>query len=737
MKAYSPSEQLVKQLAGLPDSPGCYIFKDTLGEILYIGKALSLRSRVRSYWSDISWRERPKLAVMMPKVCTIDTILTNSEKEALLLEANLIRQKLPRYNCTLKDDRRYPWLAITYDVAYPRLVMIRDPVRFKKDNPRAKVFGPYVEAGQMWETMRILRRVFPMRQRKTPFFKDRPCMNFHIGLCLAPCQKLVEESYYDHMVKQVEMFLAGRQTEVIDQLKAEMELASEKMEFEQAGKIRDRLVALRTVVETQQVFFQSNKVSHDIVAESHTDKMMSVCLMKVREGKLIASESFAIPLVEKTSWDEAYQAFVDQYYTACEDIAIPQTILLQHEVADMDLLREFVSGKADIAVKVLVPQRGGKTDLIEMALKNAEHSLNQEVNRVTEIDVKVARTLNSLKEGLGIDHLPNRIECFDISNISGTDNVASMVSFEAAKPKKTEYRMFKIRSVEGEPNDFASMKEAVGRRYSRLLRENKPFPDLIIIDGGKGQLGAAMEALGELELGDHKFTIVGLAKKQEEVYFPNRSMPVYIPRRSEALHLLQAVRDEAHRFAVTFHRKLRAKRVIASQLDVLKGLGAKRRKKLIDHFGSFEQIKDATIEDIQAVDGIPKKLAEELYSFMQDLKNKPKARPLTVPGTFMDVQNTDSEEIVPDQAPSMKLETKRSRKSSSVTSSRTAARAEKSAIKSAFGDEVIAEIDGAAPVAPATYNELETQAKIAMLAAEDEEEYFAEDVEPDEPRLED
>ena len=684
MKAYSPSEHLVKQLAGLPDSPGCYIFKDDLGDILYIGKALSLRSRVRSYWADISWRERPKLAVMIPKVNTIETILTNSEKEALLLEANLIRQKLPRYNVSLKDDRRYPWLAITYDVAFPRLVMIRDPVRFKKDNPRAKVFGPYVEAGQMWETMRILRRVFPMRQRKNPLFKDRPCMNFHIGLCLAPCQKKVEAEPYDRMVKQVEMFLAGRQTEVIDQLKSDMEKASDNLEFEQAGKIRDRLVALRTVIEKQQVFFQSNKVSHDIVAEAHTEKMMSVCLMKVREGKLIASETFAIPLIEKTSWDEAYQAFVDQYYTACEDVAIPQTILLQHELADMDVLREYVSGKSDIAVKILVPQRGGKNDLVDMCIKNAEHNLGQEVNRVTQLDAKVERTLTALKEGLGTNKLPNRIECFDISNISGTDNVASMVSFEAAKPKKTEYRMFKIQSVEGEPNDFASMKEAVGRRYARLLREQKPFPDLIIIDGGKGQLGAAMEALSALDLSDHDFAIIGLAKKQEEVYFPNRSMPVYIPRRSEALHLLQAVRDEAHRFAVTFHRKLRAKRVIASQLDVLKGLGAKRRKKLIDHFGSFEQIKLATLEEIEACEGIPKKLALELFTFMQDLKNKPKAKPLL---TGMEPNPVSEPETV----------------------------------------AMVVEDAG-------KYDDGEIK-EVSVLDQEDEEEFYAEDVEDDEERL--
>lgn len=631
MKAYTPSEELGKQLSALPDSPGCYIFKDTLGDILYIGKAVSLRSRVRSYWSDTSWRERPKLAVMIPKVVSVETILTNSEKEALLLEANLIRQKLPRYNVALKDDRRYPWLAITYDVAFPRLVMIRDPVRFKKENPRAKVFGPYVEAGAMWETVRVLRRVFPMRQRKTPLFKDRPCMNYHIGLCLGPCQKYVEAEPYDRMVKQVEFFLAGRQTEVIDALQSEMEAASEALEFEQAAKVRDRLSALKTVIEKQQVFFESRKVNHDVIAEAHTERLMCICLMKVREGKLIGSESFSIPLLEKTSFDEAYQAFIDQYYTACEDVAVPQAILLQHELADMEVLREFVSGKADMTVKVHVPQRGGKIDLIDMAIKNAEHNLSREVNQVTEMDAKVQRVLTALKESLGIARLPQRIECFDISNISGTDNVASMVCFDGAKPKKSEYRMFKIKSVEGEPNDFASMKEAVGRRYSRLIREGKPFPDLIIIDGGKGQLGAAMEALGELEIGEREFEIVGLAKKQEEIYFPNRSTPVYVPRRSDALHLLQQVRDEAHRFALTFHRKLRAKRVVSSQLDALKGLGAKRRKILIDHFGSFEKIKQATFEEINAVKGVPEKLARELYDFMQTLQ-KPAAANLDASG---------------------------------------------------------------------------------------------------------
>jgi len=624
MRDYQPQELIVRQLSTLPDSPGCYLFKDQDGEILYIGKAINLKSRVRSYFVEASWRERPKLAVMIPKVVSIETILVNSEKEALLLEANLIREKKPRYNVALKDDRRYPWLAITYDVAYPRLVMIRDPAQYKKNNPHSKVFGPYVEAGAMWETVKTLRKVFPMRQRHKPLFKDRPCMNYHIGLCLAPCQKLVQEETYNKMVKQVEMFLSGRQTEVMDEMTREMEALSEALEFEEAALIRDRLYALSTVIEKQQVFFQNRRVCQDIIAQAHTEKLLALCLMKVREGKLIASETVTLPLLDKTGWDEAFQAYICQYYTACEDIALPAEVLLAHEIEDIELLRDFLSQKAGVNVKVLVPQRGGKTDLIEMAQKNAQQALTRVLTEDSENDARVERILTALKEGLGIDRLPKRIECFDISNIQGTDNVASMVVFEGARPKKSDYRMFKIKSVEGTPNDFASMKEAVGRRYARILAESKPFPDLIIIDGGKGQLGAAFEALTELGLTGpgfktEKFAICGLAKRQEEVYFPGNSTPVFLPRRSEALLLLQHVRDEAHRFAVTYHRKLRAKRVVSSKLDSLKGLGAKRRKLLIDHFGSFEKIKKASLDEILALtkEGLPEKLARTVYDFVR------------------------------------------------------------------------------------------------------------------------
>lgn len=612
------SDDLQKEIASLPDSPGVYIFRDGKLDIVYIGKAANLKNRVRSYWNKNTWYERPKLAVMMPKITKLETILTNSEKEALLLESTLIKQHMPRYNVTLKDDRRYPWLAITYDVAFPRLIMVRDPFRYRKTNPKAKVFGPYVESGRMWETVRVLRKVFPMRQRRTPLFKDRPCMNYHIGLCLGPCQNLVEPEPYERMVKQVEMFLAGRQTEVVAQLKTEMEQASDALDFEQAAKIRDRLRALETVIEKQQVFFDNRKVSYDIVAETHTERLLVTCLMRVREGKLVSSETVTLSLTEKTGWDEAYQSFIDQYYSGCEDVAVPNELLLHHKIEDVQVLGELLNSKAGRNVDISVPKRGSKLNLIEMATKNAQQTLELELFRNDDdADAKSERILTTLKEELEIEHLPRRIECFDISNIQGSDNVASMVVFERAAPKKSDYRTFKIKSVEGEPNDFASMKEVVGRRYSRLLEEGKSFPELIIIDGGKGQLNAAMEALGELEekgLDWTGFSIVGLAKKQEEVFFPNRPNPVLLPRRSEALFLLQRVRNEAHRFAITFHRKRRAKRVVASQLDSLKGVGPSRRKLLLDHFGSFDKIKNASVEELQLVPGLPHSLARKVHA---------------------------------------------------------------------------------------------------------------------------
>jgi excinuclease ABC subunit C len=617
MKVFSPSDELARQLSLLPDQPGVYIFRDARGDRIYIGKALSLKSRVRSYWNENSWNERPKLAVMMPKVDSLETIVTNSEKEALLLEAHLVRQHMPRYNVHLKDDKKYPWLAITYDEPFPRLIMVRDPVRYKKDSPKSKVFGPYVETGQMWETVRVLRRVFPMRQRRKPLFKDRPCMNFHIGLCLGPCQNLVEESFYNAMVAQVELFLSGSQSEAVRNMEKEMEAAAEALKFEEAAKIRDRITALQTVLERQRVFFQDSNVSNDIIAESHTENQILICMMRVREGKLIGSENFDLPLHNKTRFDEAFQSFIEQYYAESEDISIPREVILQHQIEDESLLIDLLSHRAHRQIKVYVPRRGDKVRLIEMAQKNASQALEKNLKEETDLNARVLATLTKLKEDLQLTKLPRRIECFDISNIQGTDNVASMVVFENAQSKKSDYRLFKIRSVEGhgQANDFASMKEAVGRRYGRLVQDDRPLPDLIIIDGGKGQLNAAREAIDELGIAE-RVDMMGLAKKQEEVYLPGKSDPVFLPRRSDALFLLQRARDEAHRFAITYHRKLRAKRSLRSGFDDLPNVGDARRKKLMVHFSTFEALSNASLADLQAVPSIPKSVAQAIYTYL-------------------------------------------------------------------------------------------------------------------------
>lgn len=614
-KIAQPSELVTQQLVGLPDSPGVYIFRDLQEEIIYIGKALSLRNRVRSYWSATSWAGRPKLAVLVPRIGSLETIVTNSEKEALLLEATLVRQHMPRYNVNLKDDKRYPWLAITYHEPFPRLIMIRDPHKYKKEQPKDKIFGPYVETGLMWETVRILRKVFPMRQRRTPLFKDRPCMNFDIGLCLAPCQKLVEEDFYMHMVQQVELFLAGSQSTAVAAMEKEMMAASEALRFEEAARIRDRMLALRSVMERQQVMFQDRTVSLDVVAQAHTDKLIVICLMRIREGKLVGSELFDIVLADKTNFDEAYQSFVEQYFTECEPISIPREVLLQYKIDDEEPLAQLLCQRAERTVKVSVPVRGDKTRLIEMSQKNASLALEQNLRDQESASAASLELLTRVQEELELARPPVKIECFDISHFQGTDQVASMIYFENGKPKKSDYRTFKIKTVLDGPDDFASMKEVVGRRYRRLKEENKPFADLIIIDGGKGQLNAAVEILEELEVIE-KVDIIGLAKRQEEIFKPGRGQPILLARRSETLHLLQRARDEAHRFAITFHRKLRAKRSLMSGFDELPNVGEARRKLLMIKFGTFERLTQATLDDIKAVPKIPEKVAEAIYAHL-------------------------------------------------------------------------------------------------------------------------
>ncbi len=605
MSQHTINEALLEKVGNLPNSCGVYIFKDVNNEIIYIGKAVNLRNRVRSYFNTSNWVDRPKLTVMVPKACNLEIILTNSEKEALLLEATLIRSHKPLYNVTLKDDKKYPWLAISYGENFPRLVMTRFPLNFRKSYPKAKIFGPYVAQGDMWEMVKILRKVFPLRQRPKPLFKDRPCLNYHIGLCLAPCQNMVETDTYQKILNELELFLSGRQSEVVNNLKKEMETLSSNHEFEAAAKIRDKYFLLQSLTQKQRVIFEDTSVNQDIFAEYHNDDLIVICFMQVREGKLIQCESIPVTLKEKTLYCEAYNAFIDQYYSCCEDNCVPKEVLLQHSLEDIEAVSQLLNNKSQKKIKIFTPVSGIRHELIKMAINNAKQSFEDELASA-KIDT-IDDSLIQLKSELNLSILPYRIECFDISNIQGVDNVASMVVFENGKTKKADYRRFKIKGVEGSPNDFASMQEVVLRRYSKAK-----LPDLIVIDGGRGQLNAALKALDELNI--NSVNIVGLAKRQEEIYFPNIEMPHLLTRQSKALHLMQQVRDEAHRFAITYHRLLRSKRVAKSQLSQLAQIGTKRTKILLDALGSLDNIKNTTVSDVAKIKGISLQLAQKIYN---------------------------------------------------------------------------------------------------------------------------
>ena len=602
------NDEILNKVSNLPSSCGVYIFKNINNEIIYIGKAVNLRSRVRSYFNINSWQDRPKLNVMIPKTHSFEIILTATEKEALLLEATLIRTHKPKYNVTLKDDKKYPWLAISYGENFPRLVMTRYPLNFRKSFPKAKIFGPFVNQGNMWETVKILRKVFPLRQRPKPLFKDRPCLNYHIGLCLAPCQNLVSTENYQKILHELEMFLSGKQNEVINNFKQEMESLAQSLEFETAAKIRDRYHLLQSITQKQSVIFEDSKINLDIFGEYHNDELIVICFMQVRSGKLIQCENIPLNLKERTLFQEAFNTFIDQYYSCCEDNCIPKEILLQHEIEDESALEELLVAKSQAKIKIYTPISGIRQELIKMAVNNARQNFEQTISS-QEITIP-HDSLKALQIELSLTKIPYRMECFDISNIQGVDNVASMVVFENGQAKKSEYRRFKIKSVEGSPNDFASMKEVITRRYAKAN-----LPDLIVIDGGRGQLNSALEALTELNLAT--FTIVGLAKRQEEIYFPNVDQPHLLTRNSSALYLMQRIRDEAHRFAITYHRQLRAKRVAKSQLSVLAGIGPKRTKILLDASGSLDNLKKSNLEDLAKVKGISIKIAEKLYNQLQ------------------------------------------------------------------------------------------------------------------------
>lgn len=613
--------QIEEKLKLLPAGPGVYLYKDAGGRVIYVGKAVSLKNRVRSYFQPGA-NHPPKTRIMLEKVADLDFIVTDSEVEALILEQNLIKEHRPRYNVLLKDDKSYPYLKVTLGEDFPRVMITR---RHVKDGSR--YFGPYTRVGAVNETLRLLKKLFPFRscKQKEPPVRERPCLNHHIKRCLGPCCGLVDREKYRSMINEVCLFLEGRQEDLIKRLAARMEEAAEKLEFERAARLRDQLQAVREVVERQKIV-SGGFEDQDVVAMARAFDEACVMVFFVRGGKLIGREHFMLKGTEDLGRAEAVTAFIKQYYTGVD--FIPGEILLSEEVVEEKaVIEKWLSGKRGSKVILKTPRRGEKKKLVEMVAKNALLTLEQVRSEEAARRDDAAEALAELARELGLDQPPHRMECYDISNTQGAESVGSMVVFEEGKPANDQYRRFKIRTVEG-PDDFASIREVLRRRFTRAREEREllntgqigsheagfhRLPDLVIIDGGKGQLSAARQVMREL--GFAHIPTYGLAKEEELLFSEDRPGPIALPAGSRALHLLQRLRDEAHRFALAYHRNLRGKAGLKSLLEEVEGIGEVRRRALLKAFGSLAEIEKATPEQLAAVKGMNKKAARAVYEF--------------------------------------------------------------------------------------------------------------------------
>ncbi len=613
---------LAEKLKRLPDSPGVYLFKNGAGDIIYVGKAVSLKNRVRSYFQSTR-NHSPKVTSLVSQIADLEYILTDTEVEALILECNLIKKHRPRYNVRLVDDKTYPYVKVTFDEKFPRLFMTRKVIR-----DGARYYGPYTDAGALRETLSILKKTFPIRscKQKSVDRQNRPCLNHHIGRCLAPCSGEVDPQIYTEMINNVCMFLEGRQEDLVKHLTIRMEEAAQDLRFEEAANLRDQIRSIEKVVEKQKIV-SAELTDQDVVASAREGEIACVSVFFIRGGKLLGREHFILDETAEMDESELLTAFVKQYYIQVE--YIPKEILLSSSLNEEDVITKWLERKRGSKVRLKVPQRGEKVKLLEMAEKNAAEELAQHRAQEEQARLKLQSALLGLKEYLELAALPRRIECYDISNIQGTESVGSMVVFVDGKPRNDLYRRFKIKTVEG-PNDFASMQEIIKRRFSRALKEieaieqgkmdriNAKFaelPSLVIIDGGKGQLNAAREVM--YELGFKPIPTFGLAKEHEYLFGEGNPEPVILPRNSESLYLVQRIRDEAHRFAITYHRNLRGKRSLKSILDDIPGIGVKRRKALMEHFRSIAAIRKAAVEELAEVPGFNRIVAETVYEYFQ------------------------------------------------------------------------------------------------------------------------
>ena len=607
------TDLVAEKLKLLPDSPGVYLMKDARGKIIYVGKAIVLKNRVRQYFQS-SRNQSPKVRAMVSHVVDFETIMTANEVESLILEANLIKKHRPRYNIRLKDDKSYPYVKVTVQEEYPRVFITR---RVLRDG--ARYFGPYTNVTALRDSLKLLKRLFPLRTCRT--MPDRPCLEYHIKRCLAPCVGKVTEEDYRAMIRAVLLFLEGRTDDVERELEQRMQLAAEAYHFETAARLRDQLAAVRKAAERQNIVTGAG--DQDAIGMARSAAGVCVQIFFIRGGKMIGREHFLLRGSEEESDADILRAFLEQYYN--QATFVPREVLLPHviDAAGQEIIERWLAEKKGGGkVSLLTPQRGTKRDIVVMATGNAEKYLTDEETRRSLADEQTIGAVEELGRYLGLRKPPYRMECFDISHNQGQETVASMVVFEGGQPKKSDYRRFKIKSAEGKPDDFLSMREVTTRRYVGLPDEE--LPDLIIIDGGKGQLSSALEIIRN-EAGHRNVPVVGLAKQFELVFTEGSSEPVELPRRSQSLYLIQRIRDEAHRFAITFHRKLRGKRNLVSVLDHIVGVGPKRRQSLWSHFGTLDKIKAASIDELAAVPGMNRPSAEAVYYFFEaqrELKGK-------------------------------------------------------------------------------------------------------------------
>ena len=595
------NDVVAEKLKLLPEKPGVYLMKNKRGQIIYVGKAIKLKNRVRQYFQS-SRNHSAKTIAMVSHIEDFETIITDNELEALILECNLIKKHHPKYNIMLRDDKTYPYLKITLNEQYPRLTTTR---RVIKDG--SKYFGPYTNITAMKETVKLLRRLFPLRTCK--HLGERPCLEYHIKRCLAPCARLVKEDVYNEMVQSVCLFLEGKTEDIEKNLTAKMQNLAQNLEFEMAGKIRDQLLSIRQVTEKQKILTDTGNMDAIGMATSPYGICMQVFF--VRSGKILGRNQFLMTGDMEDNKENALSAFLKQYYN--DAVFIPSEILLPLDIKETALLEKWLAEEKSVKTKIITPKRGVKKDIVEMANENAVKYLQDQENKLKD---KMARSIGAvydLQKYLHLTKPPMRMECFDISHIQGSETVASMVVFQDGKPDKESYRRFKINSTEGKPDDFMSMREVTMRRYGKATA--KEMPDLIIIDGGKGQLSSALEIIRGA--GHLTVPVVGLAKQFEYIFTEHSSEPVILPRQSDALYLVQQIRDEAHRFAITYHRNLRTKRNKVSLLDNIAGIGAKRRKALFDRFENISNIKNATVEELSSVPGISENIAKSIYNFFR------------------------------------------------------------------------------------------------------------------------